>query len=412
MRPRLTLPEPEPPRQSLPLRLLRTGGVVLTALALLTGLGYAAVALVTPSQPPGSVPVRSAAGAAASGPPPGIVFLDVNHLSMTGYRPALTAALSPQESYTFAPDPSGRVLVTASGQIVDPAVPAAAPLTTTPFPSGFDRAVHSWADGGRSLLLVSPDRLVLWSRASRELRPLGAGSGERGYPVAPRSDFAADPVRAAAVAVVPGKVVFGSYGPFRPLDRVEYRSLGGRTRVLLTAQRFRQLVGLPRASDVVLSVNVSGNGEYVALSGSGLDPGGNNTPGSVVVLHRDGRLAAVVRSTGGRSWFADAWSPASPALALTARVNDVGGNPTEESLYLLDLDRSVQPTKVDLPLPPPDPGGATFLGTVSWSPDGNQLVAGTTRAWFVVGFAPYAVSTFISVPGNPVGWLRLPSDGR
>jgi hypothetical protein len=414
---RLTLPEPEPPPRSLPLRLLRAGGVVVTALALLTGLGYGAVALVTPSQPPGSVPGRAAgAPATTAGPPPGIVFLDIDHLSMTGYRPRLTAALTPQDSYAFAPDPSGRVLVTASGQIVDPASSPASPKTSAALPAGFDRAVHPWADGGRSLLLVSLDRLVLWSRASGELRPLGAGSGERDYPAAtgpvPRSDFAADPVRAAVVAVVPGKRVYGPYGPTSTTDRVEYRSLGERPRVLLTARRFRQLVGLPAKYDVALSVNVAGTGDYVAVSGSGFPQGVNgvnNTPSSVVVLHRDGRLAAVVRSTGGRSWFADAWSPTSPALALIEGVNDVGGNPTEESLYLLNFDRADHPTKVDLPLPPPGPGGRTFLGTVSWSPDGNQLVAGTTRAWFVVGFAPYAVSTFIDVPGNPVGWLRLPT---
>lgn len=393
--------------------------MVVTALALLTGLGYAAVALVTPSQPPGSVPVRSAAAAAAaSGPPPGIVFLDINHLSMTGYRPPLTAALEPRESYSFAADPSGRVLVTASGQIVDPAVSAATSNPAAVFPAGFDRAVHPWADGGGSLLLVSPDRLVLWSRATGELRPLGAGSGERSYPAAPRSDFAADPVRAAAVAVVPGKQVFGTYGPYGPAsttDRVEYRSLGERPRVLLTARRFRQLVGLPAKYDVALSVNVAGTGDYVAVSGSGFPQGVNgvnNTPSSVVVLHRDGRLAAVVRSTGGHSWFPAAWSPTSPALALTEHVVDVGGNLTEESLYLLNLDRGDHPTKVDLPLPPPDSSGRTSLGDVSWSPDGNQLVAGTNRAWFVVGFAPYAVSTFIGVRGNPVGWLRLPTGGR
>lgn len=387
--------------------------MVVTALALLTGLGYAAVALVTPSQPPGSVPVRStAAAAAASGPPPGIVFLDINHLSMTGYRPPLTAALEPRESYTFAADPSGRVLVTASGQIVDPAVSAATSNPAAVFPAGFDRAVHPWADGGRSLLLVSPDRLVLWSRATGELRPLGAGSGERRYPAGPQSDFAADPVRAAAVAVVPGKEVFHTNGPATTSRRVEYRTLGGGSRVLLTAERFRQLVGLPPGSDVALSVNVSGNGDYVAVSGSRPDPQGNSTPSSVVVLHRDGRVAAVVPSTGGHSWYAAAWSPASPALALTEYVNDVGGNPTEESLYLLNFDRSDHPTKVDLPLPPPDSSGRTSLGDVSWSPDGNQLVAGTNRAWFVVGFAPYALSTFIGVRGNPVGWLRLPAGGR
>lgn len=400
--------------------------MVVTALALLTGLGYVAVALVTPSQPPGSVPVRStAAAAAASGPPPGIVFLDINHLSMTGYRPPLTAALTPQDSYTFAPNPSGRVLVTASGQIVDPAATPATPSTTAIFPAGFDRALHPWADGGRSLLLVSPDRLVLWSRATGELRPLGAGSGERSYPApgypVPQSDFAADPVRAAAVAVVPGRQATGSDGfPITTSGRVDYRSLGGRTRVLLTPERFSQLVGLPPTYAVRLSVNVSGNGDYVAVSGSGIAPQGKiapgnvgtETPGSVVVLHRDGRVAAVVRSTGGHSWYADAWSPASPALALTEYVNDVGGNLTEESLYLLNFDRSDHPTKVDLPLPPPDSSGRTSLGDVSWSPDGNQLVAGTNRAWFVVGFAPYAVSTFIGVRGNPVGWLRLPTGGR
>ncbi|MBA2465283.1 MAG: hypothetical protein H0V42_09960, partial [Nocardioidaceae bacterium] len=95
----LTLPEPEPPPRPLALRLLRTGLVVLAALGVLAGLGYGAVALVTPSQPPGSVPVRAAGLAAGptSGPPPGIVFLDINHLSMTGYRPPLTTVLVPQD---------------------------------------------------------------------------------------------------------------------------------------------------------------------------------------------------------------------------------------------------------------------------------------------------------------------------
>jgi len=408
----LTLPEPEPPPRPLALRLLRTGLVVVAALGVLAGLGYGAVALVTPSQPPGSVPGRAAgAPATTAGPPPGIVFLDIDHLSMTGYRPRLTAALLPQDSYAFAPDPSGRVLVAASGRIVDPAVPASERNPTIDLPPGFRPVRQPWADGGRSLLLATVDRLVLWNRSTGALQSLGAGTGAAPFGGILETGAAADPSRAAAVVVVPGKQVFGSYGPVTASDRVEYRSVGGGTRVLLTAERFRSLVGLPRSSAVVLSANVSAHG-HVAVSGSGLDARGNDTPSSVVVLRRDGRLAAVVRAAGGRSWFPESWSPGSPVLALGANVNDAGGNPTEVALYLLNLDRADHPTKVDLPLPPPNSDGRSFLGTVSWSPDGTSLVAGTDRAWFVVGFSPYAVSTFVDLRGNPVGWLRLPTGGR
>ncbi|MGI8682315.1 MAG: hypothetical protein ACR2JO_09380 [Mycobacteriales bacterium] len=409
----MTLPDPEPPPRPARLRLLRTGGVVVVALGLLAGLGYGAVALVTPSQPPGSVPVRAAGLAAGPtfGPPPGIVFLDINHLSMTGYRPPLTTVLVPQDSYAFAPDPSGRLLASPSGHIVDPAVPATQRNPPIDLPAGFAAVRQPWADDGRSLLLATTDRLVLWNRSTGGLSPLGAGTGAAPFGGILDTGAAADPAHAAAVVVVPGPQVFGDSGPITTSDRVEYRRVGAGTRVLLTAARFRSLAGLPRSSAVVLSANVSANG-YIAASGFAPDARGGNTPSSVVVLRTDGRVAAVVRSTEGRSWFVNSWSPAGPALALIASVNDAGGNLKEEALYLLDLDKAERPVKVDLPLPPPDSSGRTFLGTVSWSPDGSALVAGTDRAWFVVGFSPYAVSTFIDVRGNPVGWLRLPSGGR
>ena len=399
------------------LRLLRTGGVVVVALALLAGLGYGAVALVTPSQPPGSVPVRAAGLAAGptSGPPPGIVFLDINHLSMTGYRPPLTTVLVPQDSYAFAPDPSGRLLASPSGHIVDPAVPATQRNPPIDLPAGFAAVRQPWADDGRSLLLATQVRLVLWNRSTGALQPLGFGTGTAPFGGILDTGEAADPSAAAAAVVTPGRMApsMDNGGFAVPTSgRVEYRRAGGGVRTLLTPERFGQLVGLPPTDPVLLSVNVSGGGDYVAVSGSGLDPSGKSTASSVVVLHRDGRVAAVVRSAGGRSWLPQSWSPAVPALALSARVEDVGGNPTEEALYLLNLDQADHPTKVDLPLPPPDSDGRTFLGTVSWSPDGTSLVAGTDRAWFVVGFSPYAVSTFIDVRGNPVGWLRLPTGGR
>lgn len=412
----LSLPEPEPPAPPPALRLLRTGAVVGTALVLLGALSYGAVALVSPPQPPGSVPTRSAAaGATRSGPPPGIVFLDQTHLSMTGYRPPLTEALAPQDSYAFTPDPSGRLLASASGHIVDPAASVTHRNPRLDPPAGFTVVRLPWADGGRSLLLATADRLVLWNRDTGDLSPLGAGSGVTGFGGIPEISAAADPSSAAAAVVTPGRQAPSADNggfPVTTSGRVEYRRVGGRpTKVLLTAERFRQLVGLPRSDAVTMSVVISADGGHIAVSGSGLDAQGNNSPSSVVVLRPDGRVTNVVRSTEGRSWFADSWSPASPTLALIATVNDAFGNLKDEALYLFDLNQAQRPVKVDLPLPPPAEGRG-FLGSPSWSPDGAALVAGSYRAWFVVRRSPFAVSTFLKVPGNPLAWLRLPPGQR
>ncbi|MGI8535362.1 MAG: hypothetical protein ACR2K2_02505, partial [Mycobacteriales bacterium] len=380
---------------------------------LLTALSYGAVALVRPPQPPGSVPVRSVPGAdTSSGPPPGIVYLGINHLAMTGYRPPLTPALEPRDMYAFAPDPAGRLLASASGHVIDPSVPATPGTSGVDPPAGYVAVRRPWADGGRSLLLATTDRLVLWNRSTGELSPLGTGTGVAGFGGILETNAAADPSRAAAVVVVPGKQVQDSNSyPVTTSALVEYRSVGGGTRVLLTAALFRQLVGLPTADDVTLSVVVSADGGRIAISGSGLDARGNSTPGAVVVLRPDGGVTHVVRSTEGRSWYADVWSPTSPVLALIATVNDALGNLKTEALYLLDLNRADRPMEVALPLPPPTEGRG-FLGSPSWSPDGGALVTGTDRAWYLVRFSPYAVSTFLQVPGNPVGWLRLPTGAR